>query len=540
MARRHVQPTCPNHLVYTRSRWAGASSAVYSVQEESPDLTNVKSAPIGPMGRMATRNFYENKIGLADDLKFISRMPELCDVTFLVGERREPVCAVRAILAARSRVFHKLLYSGTVTPSSSPRRRANSMESRFARKTVSFLTRSKSNGDPDGGNSATKGPRTVLIEEFDPAVFLKLVDYCHTGCVILNAETVLGLMNAADYYGLDELRRACIEYMHSCLDLSTVCLLLASAEKYIQYKATKTLVQRALEFVDEHGEDVLGFPAFLKLPQHVVRLILSRDELQADELTKFRAALAWSTLHFRNTPGTSIKGAMSPFVDTIAFHLIPASDLMQEVRDSGVVPDHKIMTALAFQADPGSVDARSLSATPNRVRLSMLSLTLDDRSSMAGDTQSAAETERTDLSDDEASDYNLNNRGSPTKSSEFRRLSTVDSDDGQGGNRTDQMTESGFGDAGTVTSRHCDNEPSAIFEYVPDNHSYHLKSHLERPRSADELSTANSLSNFDSMSMSTSSDVTDSSSAGGSFGRADQKMSVQSIGAKSPIPGIPF
>jgi len=46
---------------------------------------------------------YENKTGLADDMKFLASMPELCDVTFLVGETREPVCAVKAVLAARSR-----------------------------------------------------------------------------------------------------------------------------------------------------------------------------------------------------------------------------------------------------------------------------------------------------------------------------------------------------------------------------------------------------------------------------------------------------
>lgn len=46
---------------------------------------------------------YENKTGLAEDMKFLASMPELCDVTFLVGETREPVCAVRSVLAARSR-----------------------------------------------------------------------------------------------------------------------------------------------------------------------------------------------------------------------------------------------------------------------------------------------------------------------------------------------------------------------------------------------------------------------------------------------------
>jgi hypothetical protein len=116
-------------------------------------------------------------------------------------------------------------------------------------------------------------------------------------------------MNAADYYGLDELRRACAGFVQCCINVDTVCALLASAERYIQYKCTKTLVQKVcrlgvrggvlnffwkvLEFVDEHGNEVLNLGSFTLLPQHVVRLILARDELHADEFTKFQAALMW-------------------------------------------------------------------------------------------------------------------------------------------------------------------------------------------------------------------------------------------------------
>ena len=46
---------------------------------------------------------FDNRLGLAHDLGFLATMPELCDVTFLVGEDRQPVCGVRAILAARSK-----------------------------------------------------------------------------------------------------------------------------------------------------------------------------------------------------------------------------------------------------------------------------------------------------------------------------------------------------------------------------------------------------------------------------------------------------
>jgi len=55
---------------------------------------------------------------------------------------------------------------------------------------------------------------------------------------------VVGVMNAADYYGLDELRRACAGFVQCCINVDTVCALLASAERYIQYKCTKSLVQK--------------------------------------------------------------------------------------------------------------------------------------------------------------------------------------------------------------------------------------------------------------------------------------------------------
>ena len=44
---------------------------------------------------------------------------------------------------------------------------------------------------------------------------------------------------------------------------------------------------QVLDFVDEHGNEVLNLGSFALLPQHVVRLILARD-LKADEFSKFQ------------------------------------------------------------------------------------------------------------------------------------------------------------------------------------------------------------------------------------------------------------
>uniref|UniRef100_A0A1B6CF54 BTB domain-containing protein n=1 Tax=Clastoptera arizonana TaxID=38151 RepID=A0A1B6CF54_9HEMI len=317
-------------------QYGGGSESEAGLMMDEPDLST-----------------FENKTGLAEDMKFLASMPELCDVTFLVGETREPVCAVKAVLAARSRVFHKMLYQAP-----SPQRKKETAPKE--NKLRLFLKRSSEpllNLQNAAAQPSSNQHHTLIIEEFEPDVFRQLIEYIHTGCVTLQPRTLLGVMNAADYYGLDELRRACAGFVQCCINVDTVCALLASAERYIQYKCTKTLVQKVLEFVDEHGNEVLNLGSFTLLPQHVVRLILAREELRADEFTKFQAALMWSKKYCdsmnqnSNCHNTvSLNQVISSFLDYIHFHKIPANVLMKDIHPLGYVPYSIIMNALAYQA----------------------------------------------------------------------------------------------------------------------------------------------------------------------------------------------
>ena len=47
-----------------------------------------------------------------------------------------------------------------------------------------------------------------------------------------------------------------------------------------------------MEFIDSHGNEVLNLGSFTLLPQHVVRLILAREEVVADEFSKFQVKLS--------------------------------------------------------------------------------------------------------------------------------------------------------------------------------------------------------------------------------------------------------
>lgn len=63
-----------------------------------------------------------------------------------------------------------------------------------------------------------------------------------------------------------------------------------------------------------------------------------------------------------------MKEVISNFLEYIQFHKIPANVLMREVHPLGLVPYAIIMNALAYQADPASVDPGKLSPNSSRVR----------------------------------------------------------------------------------------------------------------------------------------------------------------------------
>jgi len=74
----------------------------------------------------------------------------------------------------------------------------------------------------------------------------------------------------------------------------------------------------------------------------------------------------WSKKYCDSNPNIDLKEVLSNFLEFIRFHQIPANVLMREIHPLGLVPDHLIMNALAYQADPSCVDPAKLSPTPPR------------------------------------------------------------------------------------------------------------------------------------------------------------------------------
>ena len=289
-------------------------------------------------------NTFDNKSGLSDDLAFLTSMPEFCDVTFLAGDPGEPVQAVRAILAARSRVLKGILLEaahGTSDPSKGNKKKKKIKKGKQRKSTADLAL-------------------SIPMRDFDPDTFRELIQYLHTGKCLFQPSTVIGLMNACDYFGIDELKRACLGYINRCVEVETVLTLLETAEQYISHKYTKIALKPILEFIDSNAEQILSLEGFSTLSQHVATLVFGREQLQVSSFSKFQAALSWCLHHL--LPNHSLEETFAPFVDFVALHEIPAMQLMTVVKPSGAVSQELILNALAYQADPDSVDISRLSS----------------------------------------------------------------------------------------------------------------------------------------------------------------------------------
>ena len=119
-----------------------------------------------------------------------------------------------------------------------------------------------------------------------------------TGTCVIKPSTVVGITCVAEHFDLPELKQACYDRLSDCLTAKSVCTILTQLEKYLSYHSAKTMVVRALEYVDANASDVLMCEDFLCLSENMVYLILRRD-IEVDEILKIKAALAWGNANVK-------------------------------------------------------------------------------------------------------------------------------------------------------------------------------------------------------------------------------------------------
>lgn len=278
---------------------------------------------------------FKNTNGLQNDLSSILDIPELCDVEFLVGRDKVPVYGVKAIIWARDSAFLQRITSNTVT----------STKGKETTRRKRWMSHLKNLGKSKRQLSSSSNRLRIPVEEFEPGVFRPLIMYLHCGSLEVSCNSVVGIMNAADCYGLEQVRDVCFQFAESLITKKSVLSLLASAEEYSRFKMSKLLMLEIMEFLTEYAQDILQSPDFRFLSKQTVFSVVSRKELRATEETKWRAVLSWSRQHCQSNESRSLRKLVKEFLPYLDITAVPFTTLEDDIRSLDVVPEEVIDAA---------------------------------------------------------------------------------------------------------------------------------------------------------------------------------------------------
>lgn len=242
---------------------------------------------------------------------------ELCDFTFIVGEEREPLPAVRAIVAVRSAPLRAMLY--------------------------------------DDKFQLCK--HELELPMWTPRAFMHLLEFLHSGMTDVDASTVLELLQLADFFQIDELKGHCRSFLAENLSAETVATLLAEAVRFND----EQLCGRCKEFFLANARVALQSPAFCRLPEELLVELLSDNALNADEWGVYQAVKLWAVAQRQDQHHRKK-------------HSISASSPRGSDSDSNAEDEAAIVAAAAAEP-PLAPSALALAARPlSCVRLGQLSV----------------------------------------------------------------------------------------------------------------------------------------------------------------------
>ncbi|XP_071133508.1 serine-enriched protein-like isoform X2 [Mytilus edulis] len=169
---------------------------------------------------------FRNTQTLTEHLRTISYIPQLCDVIFEVGPEKVKVHGVKAILGTRSRVLYNLILK--------------------KQKEQEFKGKTHKKDKKKNKSSIFQNDVHVLItvQKYHSEDFRKIIEFIHCGSVDINSSCLAGLLCGASQFGLDDLEKACWDFVNYCLKNGTVLSLLPSAKRYCNFKLGQILMEK--------------------------------------------------------------------------------------------------------------------------------------------------------------------------------------------------------------------------------------------------------------------------------------------------------
>ncbi|XP_076075369.1 serine-enriched protein-like [Mytilus galloprovincialis] len=85
---------------------------------------------------------------------------------------------------------------------------------------------------------------TIVVKKYEPEDFRKIIQFIHSGSVDINSSCVAGLLCGASQFGLDDLERACWDFVNHSVKSGTISKVIPAAKRYSHHKTGQRLLEK--------------------------------------------------------------------------------------------------------------------------------------------------------------------------------------------------------------------------------------------------------------------------------------------------------
>ncbi|KAL4217167.1 hypothetical protein ACF0H5_023621 [Mactra antiquata] len=200
-----------------------------------------------------------------------------CDVTFLLGLKKEPVKAHKYILISRSTVFQSI-FCGSI--------------------------------DSDSNN-------TIPVSDIQTDTFKTLLMFLYCEQANISSANVKSILYAAKKYAVKGLVDRCLSFLESSMNTDNVCNILEQVHLY----DGKNLEAKCINYIHENAVVVLKSSSFINLCPSCIEQIVKADEMVVQERFVFESVIRWGQEECKRRNLTVTDENLRSALGQILFHI---------------------------------------------------------------------------------------------------------------------------------------------------------------------------------------------------------------------------
>jgi hypothetical protein len=169
--------------------------------------------------------------------------------------------------------------------------------------------------------------REIKIPNISYDIFVLFIEYLYTGNILITKEIVMQLLPVADQYNVDNLRRACFEFLVKNINKDSVIQMLLEAQDGKYRFNCDELISKCLKFIEKNTSDVVKTTQFFLFEERTVMEMVQSNNLNVDEIDLFKAIIRFLFFFFKTKDGaiteeeTSVVQLLYQKLFTTWFHI---------------------------------------------------------------------------------------------------------------------------------------------------------------------------------------------------------------------------